>query len=194
MRALLAATLLASLVHAGCTPPEEPLPELSRVPDFALVDQAGRPFTAAQLDGTVWVASFIFTHCPSTCPMLTSQMVNLQRRVADQELDARFVSFSVDPENDTPEVLRAYAATHGADLATWSFLTGESASVRRAVVEGMKVQMGEAQPLRDGPGYDILHATHFVLVDRDRRIRGYYATDRDGQDRLLRDIARLTGS
>jgi protein SCO1/2 len=119
--------------------------------------------------------------------MLTTQMRNVQQRVGARE-NVRFVSFSVDPERDTPEVLRAYAATHGADLSTWHFLTGETDAVRSAVVEGMRVGISERQA--DG---DILHGTHFVLVDGRGKIRGYYRNDREGLDGLLRDVERLAG-
>ncbi len=170
---------------AACGSDTPPLPELAPVPEFRLVDQSGAPFGLAELRGTVWVANFIFTTCPTVCPMLTTQMRNVQQRLRDQP-NVRFVSFSVDPERDTPEVLRAYAARHGADLSTWRFLTGETEAVRAAVVDGLRVGMGERQP--DG---DILHGTHLVLIDANGRIRGYYRNDREGLDGLVRDVERL---
>jgi protein SCO1/2 len=172
---------------AACGSGAPPIPELAPVPDFRLVDQSGEPFGLLELRGKVWVANFVFTTCPTVCPMLTTQMRNVQQRVGARE-NVRFVSFSVDPERDTPEVLRAYAATHGADLSTWHFLTGETDAVRSAVVEGMRVGISERQA--DG---DILHGTHFVLVDGRGKIRGYYRNDREGLDGLLRDVERLAG-
>jgi len=194
MRLPPAVVALAFLTAVGCGADEEPLPRLSPVPDFQLVDQDGAPFAASRLDGEVWVADFVFTRCPSICPLLTSQMGNLARRAEEAGLQARFVSFSVDPVNDTPEVLRAYAEAHGADLRRWTFLTGDLAAMRRAVVEGMRVRMGEPGPSAGGGAYDIPHASHFVLVDRERRIRGYYASDREGQEKLFADLRRLLGS
>ena len=177
-----ALALAAWVVVSGavaCSDP--PLPELMAVPDFVLVDQDAERFGSEQLRGKVWVANFIFTHCPSVCPTLTTQMGNLQRRIDSN--DVAWVSFSVDPERDTPEVLTTYARRHRAD---WTFLTGETATVRRAIVDGLRVSMGE--PRADG---DISHATHFVLVDQRGRIRGYYRQDVDGQRSLERDIRRL---
>jgi len=187
----LAVVALATVALVGCGADEEPLPQLATVPDFRLLDQDGHPFSASDLDGEVWVADFVFTRCPSVCPLLTSQMGNLARRAEEAGLSARFVSFSVDPVNDTPEVLHRYAEEHGADLRRWTFLTGDPAAMRRAVVQGMRVRMGEPQPTSGTDAYDIPHATHFVLVDRARRIRGYYASDREGQDALFADLKRL---
>jgi len=100
------------------------------------------------------------------------------------------VSFSVDPAHDTPAVLAAYAKQHGADPATWTFLTGDGEAIRSAVVEGLKVA---AQPVgKDDDLASIFHGSHFVLVDAEGRIRGYYdSADADATDRLLADLARL---
>jgi protein SCO1/2 len=184
-RILGAFLLVASLAASACGSDAPPIPELASVPEFRLVDQSGAPFGSAELRGKIWVANFVFTTCPTVCPLLTTQMRNVQQRVGAQP-NVRFVSFSVDPTRDTPEVLRAYAATHDADLSTWHFLTGETEAVRSAVVDGMRVGMGER-----GADGDILHGTHFVLVDGNARIRGYYRNDRDGMDGLVRDVARL---
>lgn len=161
-----------------------PLPELAQVPTFQLTAQDGTTFDSARLQGRVWVAGFIFTSCPSVCPMITTQMGNLQRRIDDERL--WLVSFSVDPERDTPEVLRRYAATHGADLDRWVFLTGDRDAMRRAIVDGLKMRMGEQTP-----SGDITHGTHLVLVDATGRIRGFYRTDAEGIESLEADARRL---
>ena len=166
-----------AFVSSACS---EPLPEIAEVPPFELISQDGLPFGTAQLQGRVWVANFVFTTCPSVCPMLTTQMGNLQRRVDDEVL---LVSFSVDPERDTPEVLRRYREAHDAD---WTFLTGRPDEVRRVITEGLKMGMGE----RDADG-DITHAMHFVLVDREGKIRGFYRTDADSQQALEQAIRDL---
>lgn len=88
---------------------------LTQVPNFSLTRESGETFSSAEsLRGHVWIANFIFTTCPSICPTLTSQMGNLERRTRGS--DVRFVSFSVDPETDTPEVLSRYARAHDANL------------------------------------------------------------------------------
>ncbi len=184
----LARLVLMGLALAGCTDAAPP-PVLQSVSDFRLVDQTGAPFGSEELAGRVWVANFVFTTCPSVCPMLTQQMANLDRRLQARDLDVRLVSFSVDPENDTPEVLRAYAARHGADATRWRFLTGPREAVKAAVEGGLRMRMGE----REAPGGDIAHGMHFVLVDGQGRLRGFYRSDGDGMADLERDVATLVG-
>ncbi|MEM9067314.1 MAG: SCO family protein [Myxococcota bacterium] len=178
-RKLLRASTIALFVACGG---EAPLPELAEVPAIELTAQDGSAFSTASLRGKVWIAGFIFTTCPSVCPMITTQMGNLERKI---EGDLHFVSFTVDPVHDNPEVLRRYAETHSANLARWTFLTGEEDAVRRAIQDGLKVRMGERA------GNDITHGTHLVLVDKTARIRGFYRTDADGLRNLERDARRL---
>lgn len=95
------------------------------IKDFNFIDQNGEPFGLEDLKGKVWVADFIYTYCPTECPMMTANMSQLQQDVIDAGLkDVHFVSFSIDPKVDTPEVLKAYGEGYGADFNTWHFLTG----------------------------------------------------------------------
>lgn len=95
---------------------------LFNVPTFALTDQNNQPITDQTLRGKPWVAAFIFTTCAGPCPMMSANMVKLQKRVASPNL--QLVSFTVDPKRDTPEVLKQYASNLGADESRWSFVTG----------------------------------------------------------------------
>jgi protein SCO1/2 len=187
--ALLIAT--ASLAFAAVSMrPRRALPVYGRLPDFTLVDQRGAPFTTASMAGHVSVVDFIFTRCPSACPRLTARMAELQRRLAVQRSAARLVSFSVDPENDTPPVLTAYAARAGADPARWSFVTGPADDVERAVVLGFKVSAARIE--KGAADYDVTHGNWFVLVDPRGNVRGYYGTDEPGAlDGLVRDATNL---
>jgi protein SCO1/2 len=183
--------LLGLLGLVGCEPDRPLPPTLHAVPEFSAQDQAGQPFTLSQLSGQVWVANFVFTDCPSVCPMLTSQMGNLQRRMAPQAPALRYVSISVDPAQDTPPVLAAYAARHQADLSTWRFVTlGDHEATTELLMRGFRVRMGEREPLGTG-GYDIMHASHFVLVDGQHHVRGYYSTDAEGLANLEADALAL---
>lgn len=177
--------IVLALLAAGCR--EEPLPEMLPIGEFALVDQDGDPVTNADLRGKVWVVDFIFTSCPDVCPVLTSQMANLHRRIDGD--DVRFVSVSVDPQHDTPERLREYAARFRADTARWSFLTGEPEGMRLTIERAFRQPVGERTEL--GDRYDILHAGRFMLVDRRGMLRGLYETDGEGLARLERDVERL---
>ena len=105
-----------------------------------------------------------------------------------QGTPVRFVSFSVDPGYDTPEVLRAYAEQRGADTTRWTFLTGDNEAVEEVVVRGLRVRMGSE---RDATG-NILHGSHFVLVDGTGHIRGYYESNPEGLDDLARDAKLLS--
>lgn len=179
------------VVVVGCEPDRPLPPVLHAVPDFRALDQAGQPFTLADMDGQVWIANFVFTDCPSVCPMLTAQMSNLQRRLQPQAPEVRYVSISVDPVRDTPAVLAEYAARHDADLTRWRFLTlGDHTATTQLLMTGFKVRMGEREAQPAG-GYDIMHASHFVLVDGQRHVRGYYTTDAEGLGNLEQDALRL---
>jgi protein SCO1/2 len=173
----------------------EPLPLIGRIDAFSLVDQRGKPFGLAELGDDIWVADFIFTGCQAACPMLTSRMRALQKHVEEREqslgkrLPIRFVSFSVDPEVDTPEKLAAYATKWGADQARWSFLTGPLAEVNRAVVRGLKVHFEKGAA--ETSAFDVMHGEHFVVVDGRHRIRGYFQTDTSGMADLKAALASL---
>jgi protein SCO1/2 len=140
--------------------------------------------------GHVSVVDFIFTRCPSSCPRLTARMGTLQARLAAAGADVRLVSFSVDPENDTPPVLAEYAARAHADPARWTFVTGPLADVQAITVLGFKVSA--AKVAKDAGDYDVIHGDWFVLVDRVLRIRGYYSTEQESDlDPIVDDARRL---
>ncbi len=168
-----------------------PLPTLSVLPAFELRDQEGHAFGTEQLRGRVWVAGFIFTRCPTICPATTAQMARIQARTRQLAPHLHLVSFSVDPEYDTPERLAAYARLHRASPRMWSFLTGPADAVAEAVVGGLKIAM-EPQRTADGGFAGVLHGSHLVLVDAAGRVRGYYdSLDAREVDRLVRDAGLL---
>lgn len=174
-----AAALL--LVITGTRPfmrriPEAP-PVLLQVPEFALKDQDGRPFTLASMRGKVWVAGFMFTTCPSVCPKISRAMLDLQQRYARNGVDVELVSFSVDPENDTPAVLKRYAENLGADESRWRFVTGDPAAMEALVVGGFKTAM-DRPPAGAIAMYDIAHSEKLALVDGEGGIRGFYGVRR----------------
>src|SRR5438874_67709 len=99
------------------------LPSYGNVPEFQLTAQTAKPFDSASLNGHIWVVDFIFTNCPGPCPRMTSQMKQVLRATEDNPA-VRFVSISIDPKRDTPEVLASYARKFHADTERWVFLTG----------------------------------------------------------------------
>lgn len=167
----------------------EPPPIIAQLPDFELLDQHGVIRDAASLRGTPIVANFIFTRCVTACPLLTSQMLNLQSRLGAAKDGVTMLSITVDPEYDSPEILAEYARERGADYR-WIYLTGPLADVRNAIERGFRVRAGDRVPL-GSDGFDILHATHLVLLDDELQIRGYYRNDEDGLEAAERDLRAL---
>ncbi len=186
----LVATLAAwPVVWSIRTPVPPPPPVLGTLPAFQLVDQDGRPFGSSDLAGRVWIASFIFTRCQTVCPRITGQMERIQARTRNLEPALHLVSFSVDPEHDTPARLAAYARAHRASPRMWTFVTGPTEAVQRTVSQGLRVSMGREA---GDPSPGISHGTHVVLVDGAARIRGYYDPEDAGAvDRVVRDAALL---
>lgn len=147
-----------------------------RFPAFELIDQSGRAVDESVLDGKVTIVDFVFSNCPSICPAMTARMSKLQGRLGDVE-GVRFLSVSIDPERDTPERLRAWAAEFDADLQTWSFLTGDRAVARgiaRAIGFGVEDTGKEIPTSEGGTMSNIEHPTQLVLVGPDRQVLGLY--------------------
>ncbi|HEX4338475.1 MAG TPA: SCO family protein [Polyangiaceae bacterium] len=191
-RRLASLALAAALLALAACHSQPDLPSYGAVPGFALTDQAGTPFTRDALAGTTWVAAFVFTRCPSACPRVTRAMQELQLKLKQRNAKVRLVSFSVDPEFDTPPVLRRYADEYKADTGTWSFVTGDSDTIRKTAEQGLKIAAdGKADPTK--ADFGITHGTQLVLVDGEGRIRGYYASnDAEALARLLDDATRLS--
>lgn len=168
----------------------DPPPVLGEVRAFELTDQQGEPFDAEELDGQPWVASFIFTTCTSTCPRVSSAMAELQQRLVREEVDARLVSFTVDPENDTPDVLADYAEEYDARRERWRFLTGSEKTLHRIIVDDFHVNMGEASENDEGER-SIPHSTRLALVDAQGRVRGFYEASPDGVDEVFHRLRQL---
>jgi len=187
--AILVAAGAIAVVGARARPAPEP-PRLGSLPDFRLVERSGRPLSRAELRGRPWVADFIFTRCGGACPAMTARMARLRRDVSP---DVQFVSFTVDPAHDTPEVLARYAATFRADEG-WRFVTGPAKDLYALSVAGFKLAAMEVPPGEQAVGGDgpFLHSSKFVLVDGAGVIRGYYdSTEEAAMRTLAADAAAL---
>jgi protein SCO1 len=166
----------------------EPIASLG---SWQLVDESGKPFGSADLKGTVWIASFFFTHCPSLCPKQQADMGKMLKHVDD--LDGKkgvapivLVSFTVDPENDTPEELTAYMTRLKAPIGKWKYLTGARDQIEDLLVKKFLVAMGK----KDGTTGDIAHVSKFALVDQNGDVRGFWDTDELARGNLI-NAARL---
>lgn len=171
------------------------LPILGKVPAFSLIERTQQPFGHTDLTGSVWIANFIFTHCPGRCPLLSQRMARLQTTLRAKPV--RFLSFSVDPERDTPEVLQVYARRYRADDQRWLFLTGDRTAMYALIREGFRLGVEALAPNdpRLTTHEPIVHSNRFVLIDPQRRIRGYYrGDDTESVARLLQDIETLVAT
>ena len=176
--------IAAVFVLSGCAPKQPPLPVYGQIPAFELTAETGQPFDRKSLDGKVWVADFIFTTCTGPCPRISSLMREAQQATSAIP-EVRLVSFTVDPERDTPAVLAQYAARYHAQPERWHFLTGPRDALDHLTRDAFK--LGNV----DG---SLVHSTRLVLLDRQSRIRGYYGTSEDDPVvQLVRDIKRVLG-
>jgi protein SCO1/2 len=170
---------IAGLV-VSCSKPA--LPDYGLIPHFTLTDSNGQPFDSQSLHGKVWVSDFIYTNCPGPCPRMTSQMHQVEQQVNGYE-DVRLVSFSVDPDRDTPAALTAFAHRFGGPTPQWYFLTGSPATLHLLARNVFKI--GDLVSVMD-------HSTKFMLVDKTGHLRGYYSSfDPEGIAALLSDLKRL---
>jgi cytochrome oxidase Cu insertion factor (SCO1/SenC/PrrC family) len=160
--------------------PESPQ-VFGQVTPFTLTERSGASVSREDLLGEPWVACFVFTRCTGPCPAVTGSMKKLQERLKGTR--AKLVSFSVDPEFDTPEVLRAYASASGADPKRWLFLTGPTAVIDSVIRQSFlsPVERDATQPI----GQHVSHRTQLVAVDKLGRVRGFYAGETDSDLDLL---------
>ncbi|QOV89689.1 SCO family protein [Humisphaera borealis] len=167
-------------------PKSQNVPEvLFPAANFALTDQNGQAFGNDRLSGKPYIAAFVFTQCASICPKMTAEMSRLQGELPKE---VQLISFSVDPQRDTPAVLKQYAATHKADEARWHFLTGDRDAIT-AVARDMKLvfQDGSAD-------HPILHSPRILLVDDKNQIRGTYNSQMpEDLKKLVEDAKYIAG-
>jgi protein SCO1/2 len=187
LRTALLALLAVSALHAWGhgSAAKGRLPTVGAAPEFALTSQSGERVALADLRGKVLAVTFIYATCKDTCPVLTAKMAVIQRKLgADFGPRVRFASITVEPEIDTPAVLKAYAEAHSADVAGWSFLTGSSAEIQDTV----KRYGAFAKRIRPG---DVDHLFLTSLIDRKGMLRVQYLGYRFDPDEMLRDLRAL---
>ncbi len=189
---LIAAPVVFFLRHRA---PPPPLPVFAQLPTWQLADQTGHPYGSAQLRGHAWVANFMFTSCPTICPVLSRHMALVQQRTSDLGDRLHLVSISVDPVVDTPARLNEYGQRYRFDPRRWHFVTGEAAELQRIAADGFRVALGQTPTTAEGrpDNFNILHSAHIALVDGDGRIRGLYRADNDGLAELDREAHALVG-
>jgi len=179
----MASFFLYKATHAKSSP----LPLLNPVPVFTLTAEDHRAVTLSDFKGRISIADFIFTSCQGPCPMMTTAMAGIQAMIPAGR-NIHLYSFTVDPENDSPEVLSDYARHYGADAQRWSFLTGNRDTIENIIRHGFRLA------IENPDSGDITHSTKFVLIDKNGTIRGYYDSDETSAvERLTADALELEG-
>lgn len=168
-----------------------------KIADFSFFNQNGKLISQKDYENKIYVADFFFTTCPTICPKMTNNMVWLQNQLKKYP-DVKLLSFSVTPDIDTPEVLKKYALEKGVDDSKWNLVTGDKSAIYYLARKSyLAVKTGKPDEL-----YDMVHTENFILVDKNKRIRGFYdgtnldQPSEDGKTKnmqqLLADILWLT--
>lgn len=162
-----------------------------RINEFSFTNQNGETITLEDVKGKIFVAEYFFTTCQTICPIMTEEMMRVQKRFKGND-EIKILSFTVDPEVDDVEIMSAYAKKHNAVDGQWHFLTGDKKDLYRLARNSFFVlKPAEATNLGDA-GSDFIHTNNFVLVDKELRIRGYYdGTSSEEIDILMEDIELL---
>ena len=154
---------------------------------FSMTNQNGETITEKEYDNTIYVADFFFTTCPSICPIMTKNMHILQEKLVDLP-EVKLLSFSVTPQIDSVAQLKRYALKNKVDDTRWNLVTGKKKEIYELARKSYLVVKDDG----DGGPYDMIHTENFVLVDKQKRIRGFYdGTQLEAMDDILRDIELL---
>lgn len=158
-----------------------------KVAPFEFTNQGGQKLTSDFVEGKVWVACYFFTTCPTTCPRMIAGMGDIQQEFAGEDR-LRLVSFTVDPQNDTPEVLQKYAQDRDIDTRQWNLVTGAKKDLYRYARKELTLMATDG----DGGPRDFIHSDRLVLLDKNNYIRGYYdGTEASEVRQLITDIKKL---
>ena len=160
------------------------------IADFSLINQNGDTITQENYRDKIYVADFFFTTCPTICPIMTANLVEVQAALASDP-EVLLLSHSVTPEIDSVAQLKKYAIEKGVNDAKWNLVTGD----KKQIYELARKSYLAVQEDGDGGPFDMIHTENFILVDKQRRIRGFYdGTKEEEMDRLLTDIKILKNS
>lgn len=161
--------------------------DVHTVPDFKFIDEDGKPFSGSDLKGKIYVADFFFSRCQGICKVTSPQLARVQEEYKEND-QIKIVSFTVDPANDSPEVLKEFAKSYRAIPGKWKFLTGNKDSLHTLSQTGFFMTARDSEDSKE----EFDHSGHFVLVDKEGRIRGYYSgLEKKEVDRLITEISIL---
>ncbi|RPI89732.1 MAG: DUF420 domain-containing protein [Planctomycetaceae bacterium] len=180
----LAVCLCAASLPAYCQAADVPLWDPAGIADFELQECRGRTITKDDLLGQPWLAAFIFTRCAGPCPLVSAEMKKLQQ--ATRDLPLRLVSITVDPDTDTPEVLKFYADQLGADPERWWFLTGDKAAIFNLIRGSFRMVVADADDPK--PGFEVIHSIEIMHVNEQGVVVGRYNARNDVQMARLKNV------
>lgn len=165
---------------------ENKLTDFGSLPKFNFEERNGSTIGPDQLKGKVWVVNFIFTTCHGPCILMSEKMAEIQKSISKTKGDVKLVSITVDPETDTPELLKAYADKMGAK-DNWLFVRGTYDETQKLAKQGFKMTLEKDSTAVDGD--DFIHSVKFVLVDKKGHIRGYYNSEEpEFHAKLINDV------
>lgn len=178
-------------VNAELVPEEiQHIRKYHTIADFSLTNQNGETVTQEHYKDKIYIADFFFTTCPSICPIMTKNMADLQKELKNDD-DVLLLSHSVTPEIDSVAQLKKYALENGVNPAKWNLLTGD----KKQIYDLARKSYLAVKTDGDGGPFDMIHTENFVLVDKQKRIRGFYdGTKKADMDQLLTDLEILKSS
>ena len=163
-------------------------PYEKKIAAFSYTDQNGQPFGAAQLAGKIWVADFIFTKCESVCPPMTSEMTLLQKKFKDEGIQAEFISFTVDPTVDSPEVLKDYIHQYTDNESNWHLLTDYT----QEEIEVFAREQFQTIVQKPSTSNQVIHGTNFYLINQQGfLVNEYNLANNSYAEELVRDIKKI---
>jgi protein SCO1/2 len=159
-----------------------------KIPFFNYTNEYGKEINSSQMRGKIWIADFFFTSCQTICPIMTTYLKRLNQSIHDLEDHVQFISFSIDPERDTPSTLMRYKSHHGITADNWTFLTGDEEKTHLLGIENFQIFAGRDDESQGG----FAHSGAFTLVDKEGFVRGVYlGTDSKQVEQLEKDVRLL---
>lgn len=180
-----------AMVNAELVPEEiQHIRKYHTIADFSLINQNGETITQEDYKDKIYIADFFFTTCPTICPIMTKNMADLQLQISDDD-DVLLLSHSVTPEIDSVAQLKKYAIEKGVDDSKWNLVTGD----KKQIYDLARKSYLAVKTDGDGGPFDMIHTENFILVDKHKRIRGFYdGTKKEDMTKLLADLEILRAS
>ncbi len=159
-----------------------------KVPEWTYLTEDSIPLSSSEIEDKIWIADFFFATCPTICVPMNESLNAVRDSLMEINNDMAYISFTIDPEKDTPANLRAYRKEHNFTGENWYFLTGDQEETKQLALEGFQIL---AQEDKKAPG-GFLHSSNFVLIDKNKHIRGVYnSLDEQDCQRLISDVKLL---